>query len=369
MSTNRSSILVVFSLWSAALALGVAGCSGGSELNPIGEGSWADTRVCSSSSVVMGIDVSHYQTVTSWANVASSGIGFAIMKATEGVTYTDPDFAKSWANSKAAGVVRGAYCFFHSTDDPVTEADFFVNTVGPLSPGDMLVLDLEVTDGNSGATVAADALAWLNRVQADTGVTPIVYTSPSFFDSTLGGPAGFSSFPIWIANWMVSCPYIPTAWSTWHLWQDTDSVTVPGITGAPDGDEFNGTTSDLSSWAKSLGGPAAPTPDASVPATADAGIHHRVEDALVPGVDAGASTPPLDATAAGTPDAGGTTADLGTGGANDLPGQNVVGGCSQAGSAPRGALPGLLGLLLVAGLLGVERRRGSRRGPVSRRSR
>ena len=38
-------------------------------------------------------DVSHYQGTINWAEVAGSGIGFAMAKATEGTTYTDPTFS------------------------------------------------------------------------------------------------------------------------------------------------------------------------------------------------------------------------------------------------------------------------------------
>ena len=60
---------------------------------------------------VLGIDVSRWQGIINWAQVKADGFQFAIIKASEGGTFVDPDFASNWAAAKAAGLVRGAYCF------------------------------------------------------------------------------------------------------------------------------------------------------------------------------------------------------------------------------------------------------------------
>src|SRR5262249_26962985 len=53
---------------------------------------------------VTGIDVSHYQDTIAWSSVASDGIDYAILKATEGQTYTDPTFAYNDSQAQLAGV-------------------------------------------------------------------------------------------------------------------------------------------------------------------------------------------------------------------------------------------------------------------------
>jgi len=90
---------------------------------------------------------SHYDDVVDWTKVKASGRDFAIAKATEGDTFDDPQFATNWAAMKQAGVVRSAYHFFHSTDDPIVQADHLLSVMGPLEPGDLPPsLDLEVTE-------------------------------------------------------------------------------------------------------------------------------------------------------------------------------------------------------------------------------
>ena len=212
----------------------------------------ASVSVCAAGPTVHGVDVS--AEAVDWQAFDAGGWDFAIAKASEGVTFVEPQFATNWPAMKAAGVVRGAYCFFHSSpDDPATEADFFVDTVnqaGGFEPGDFAALDLETLDNDTPDVVAADALAWLQRVKADTGITPIIYTSPRVFDTLLDSPTGFADYPLWDVTWNggpPSCANIPASWSGWAFWQYAgDSITAPGLPGsANDGDVFNGTRDDL----------------------------------------------------------------------------------------------------------------------------
>jgi MYXO-CTERM domain-containing protein len=161
--------------------------------------------------------------------------------------YVNPYFAQDWAGIKAHGMVRGAYHYFHADTDPMAQADHFLTTVGTLEAGDLpAVLDLEETQGQSASTVAKKALAWMQAVEAKTGKKPILYTGPSFFSNTLGEPAGFGQYPLWIANYGVSCPNVPPSWSKATFWQYSATGPVPGIGNVDvDQDKFNGSLADL----------------------------------------------------------------------------------------------------------------------------
>jgi hypothetical protein len=50
-----------------------------------------------------GPDVSSYQGVINWGQVKAHGAGFAMAKATEGITYKDKYFAANWAGMEASG--------------------------------------------------------------------------------------------------------------------------------------------------------------------------------------------------------------------------------------------------------------------------
>ena len=96
------------------------------------------------SGAVPGIDVSHYQAVVDWTAVAAGGERFAFAKASEGALVPDQYFLDNWRGMKAAGILRGAYHFFHPNADPQAQASNFLNRLAAanggsplLAPGDL----------------------------------------------------------------------------------------------------------------------------------------------------------------------------------------------------------------------------------------
>lgn len=313
--------------WLLALVV-LTGCSAGEETGSSG----AAVTVCGTTTV-KGIDVYHGDNggvAIDWNNVKSDGISFAFAKATESTNFTDPMFATNWAGMKAAGLVRGAYHFFHADVDGALQASFFLSTVGTLEPGDLVALDLETANNQSQATIVSRAEAFLSAVQKATGTTPLLYVSPAFLSSY----TGFGSYYLWIANYGVSCPDVPSAWSTYTFWQSTGSGSLSALSGSVDLDSFNGTLTQL----ESLGAPS-PGMDAGAPPP----------DAGAPPVEAGA-----DASTGSDMDASGTMPRRplsGDGGSDAFTSSN---GCSAGGGAPSGWLA--LGLAQV---LNARRKRRS----------
>ena len=166
---------------------------------------------------LQGIDVSSAQGQIDWSQVAATNqVNFVICKATEGTTFVDPTFAKNWQAIKDNGWVRGAYAFARTQNDPIAEADHFINTVGNLDPSDMLVLDIE-TGALKGTAFTDWVSAWCDEVLSKTNHTPIIYTG-SFWTgaaptSTSDVVAKLSQFPLWIAAY-VSNPdkWVPSIW-------------------------------------------------------------------------------------------------------------------------------------------------------------
>ena len=218
-----------------------------------------------------GIDVSAVQGLIDWNAVQASGlVHFAICKATEGPSFVDSQFKNNWNAIKRMGMVRGAYHFGRTQNDPVTEADHFVNAVksaGELGQGDLLVLDIEVSTV-VGQQFIDWVLAWCERVEQSTSITPMIYTGGPFFNLHGGTPdpetiKRVSHFPLWLAAYVVNpAGYIPVEWKDlgWRLWQRAgdqaaagDTVWhLPGIHGDVDHDQFAGTMYELISFANSL---------------------------------------------------------------------------------------------------------------------
>jgi lysozyme len=192
---------------------------------------------------VQGIDVSHFQGVVDWQQVAQAGMAFAFAKATEGITYTDPHFATNWAGIQAAGLPRGAYHFFEANDDATAQAQHFLATV-QLAAGDLPpVLDIEVTAGVSDQQIWSGVSTWLQIVEQATGRQPILYTAPGFWSSH-EPDLTLTSYPLWLADYAAE-PVLPTGWTSWLFWQHSQTGSVAGVTGSVDLDYFNGTLEQL----------------------------------------------------------------------------------------------------------------------------
>lgn len=201
-----------------------------------------------------GEDRSDWNAVTGW-----TGLDFGFAKATEGTFLADPTFARNWANLKAAGIPRGAYHFFHPSEDAVAQARFFVKTVKAqgLERGDMLVVDSELLlDG------VASVVRQARIDRADATLTPgeVDSRTKAFLDEakTLVGHDNplivytmhevgqhltetAAAYPLLWFAW--PSPTAPDAaliapWKKWTFWQ---WGTKNGI----DADAFNGTSAAL----------------------------------------------------------------------------------------------------------------------------
>lgn len=326
-------------------------------------------KVCAGATTLEGIDVSHYDGAVDWAQVKASGRAFAFVKATEGTTYVDPRFAANWAAMKQHGIVRSAYHFFHANKDPIAEADHFLQVMGPLETGDLPpTLDLEVDDGQSGAVVAANTVKWLDHVAAATGMTPILYTSPSFVTGTLGSPVGLDSKALlWIANWQVTCPDVPAPFTTWPFWQYDSMGTVPGISGSNnvDLDVFNGGATQLAALTKGASSSSSSGASSSSSGSSSSGSSGSSSSGNSSSGSSGSSGGSGGAGGAGSSSASGHPHPTGTGSGGAAGTPHALGGCATAPSSDDGG--GALAVLAALALMGAGGRRRSGEGRGGRR--
>lgn len=190
---------------------------------------------------IHGIDVSRYQDVIAWEAVRDMQvnhvkIGFAIIKATEGIEMRDPFFKRNWKQAEKAGLVRGAYHFFHPGKSVDRQISNFKKTV-TLKPGDLPpVLDVEVSSGLSKKKVRQQVKRWLNAMEAAYGVKPIIYTYASFYEDYFRGY--LDDYPLWVAHYFQ--PAQPRVGRPWNFWQYHDGGRVDGIINKVDLNVFNG---------------------------------------------------------------------------------------------------------------------------------
>jgi lysozyme len=192
------------------------------------------------------IDVSGYQPVIDWQEVAASGVVGAYVKASEGRTHTASLCYEHTAGARAAGLRVGHYHFARlqgrSGLEPETQAAKFHAASGGWFPGDLPpVLDLEWagTRLGPGLHVAPDFLVdwtrrFLDSAELAFGVRPIIYTGPSFWAEVAGNSDALAGETLWVVDYrkasaLANKPKLPKPWATWALWQYTGSGRTPGV--------------------------------------------------------------------------------------------------------------------------------------------
>jgi lysozyme len=189
---------------------------------------------------IHGIDVSRYQQKINWKYVRDMEVrgvrlGFAFIKATEGLHITDPYFTRNWKHCADYKIIRGAYHYFHPDKDALAQAKYFTKRVR-LKSGDLPpVIDIEETRGVSKSKLISNLKIWLDEVENIYGVKPVIYTSAHFYKTWLEGH--FDAYPLWIAHYKTHTPRINREW---HFWQHSETGNVNGIHGKVDFNVFNG---------------------------------------------------------------------------------------------------------------------------------
>lgn len=182
-----------------------------------------------------GIDISNLNGSVNIAAVKNSGYGFIISKITEGSTFIDKYGKQNVANTKANGIIAGAYHFARFTDKAgaIREASFFKQNCP--SNVDFVVLDFE--QQCSGDMTEA-CLAFLNSISSIT--TALIYCNPNYINLHLN--SNITRYPLWIAHYGVSSPSTPK-WGTYAIWQYSSTGRVNGVNGNVDlnvsGPSFN----------------------------------------------------------------------------------------------------------------------------------
>lgn len=197
---------------------------------------------------VKGVDVSAYQGEIDWPVLASQGVDFAYIKATEGSTFTDRCFIDNWTEAGGVELLSGAYHFFSYDSAGTAQAEHFIATV-PHAPGRLPpAVDVEFYGDKERnppdrADVVRELRAMLTRLEAHYGVAPVIYSTGKAYRMFLEGE--FSEYPLWIRN--VYWPPLFGSASQWTFWQYTDTARLSGYSGEERYIDMNAFTGDIES--------------------------------------------------------------------------------------------------------------------------
>lgn len=168
------------------------------------------------------IDVSSAQhpngALIDWDEVAKAGVTTALIKATQGTTYTNPFFATDLRGARAAGLDALAYHFADFTS-AAAEAAYFISVAGALAA----IGDFETSEN----------VAWMRTFlqSLERPADKVMgYGSASTFRSV------YQQIPAlpWVAAYGQAYP----GWGV--LWQFTDKAQIAGIPAPVDENQWHG---------------------------------------------------------------------------------------------------------------------------------
>ncbi len=106
---------------------------------------------CLAAQKVDGIDVSHHQGHIDWKSVAKGNdLQFVYIKATEGATCQDSQYATNCRNARKNGIKTGAYHFFTMSSTPKQQFDNFKSVVGTSMMDLVPMIDIELYKNKKG---------------------------------------------------------------------------------------------------------------------------------------------------------------------------------------------------------------------------
>lgn len=155
-----------------------------------------------------GIDISKWQ---KGINLAAVPCDFVIVKATQGISYTSPEFVNQITQAQSLGKLIGVY-HYAGGGGAIAEAEHFLTVVNNYIGKAILVLDWE-GEQNPNFANPEYAKAWLQYVKQKTDVVPFIYMSKSVCRQYQWD----ASYPLWCAQYKNQQP---TSYQS-NPWTDT----------------------------------------------------------------------------------------------------------------------------------------------------
>ena len=203
---------------------------------------------------IKGVDVSSYQGQIDWDVLASQNISFAFIKATEGSTFVDKNFAYNFEAAQKTALSVGAYHFFSYDSSGITQAENFINTVIPFEGMLPPVVDVEFYGDKEKNPPAREQVSEQLKVMLDLlekhyHQKPIIYATEKSYQLYLAND--YQEYDIWIRN-VISKPDLSDD-REWVFWQYTNRDRLDGYQGEEkyiDVNVFNGTVEEYFEYLK-----------------------------------------------------------------------------------------------------------------------
>lgn len=186
-----------------------------------------------------GIDISHWQGNIDWNAVKNAGYSFAMLKATQGTTYTDPTFVSNYNAATSAGLKVGCYAYSQATSVAQAEAEarYLVQQLGGRRMDYPVTMDFEDSSSLApGITnqMRTDMILAYKKVITDAGYKFALYANLNWLNNYIDN-SRLIGIDIWIARYRdVSQGHGYTGGGNVTMWQYSSTGSVPGIAGNVD---------------------------------------------------------------------------------------------------------------------------------------
>jgi lysozyme len=171
---------------------------------------------------IEGADSSHWQGLIDFEKFKANGGDFVYIKVSQGIAYRDDRAVANNTAARAAGVKTGFYHFM-TTDSALAQYNWMIQCIGDM-PCDLApALDYEAI--NNTIPTSSTLYTMANKLKGWRDFSaPAIYVAPGLANSKLinSTTVNWAQFLLWIANWNVTVPMIPTAWKgqPYYIWQD-----------------------------------------------------------------------------------------------------------------------------------------------------
>ena len=190
------------------------------------------------------VDVSRYQGLIDWAQVAAAGYKGAMLKTvstnhklskrSDGL-YIDPTFETNYRNARAAGLDVGVYYYTYATSEAMANAELALLRQALRGKELTLPVAVDVEDnrlGNLDKQSLTDLTAYALHEVEQMGFYAQLYTYTSFAKAHLYvDGAALRPYDVWLADYTGKAPKVDFAYNA-H--QHTSKGSVPGISGNVD---------------------------------------------------------------------------------------------------------------------------------------
>lgn len=199
------------------------------------------------STIVPGVDLSHWEPDTDFHALYDAGIRFVITKATDTLKGVDPKYAAFRAKADTIRAEHddfffGAFHFFGPGANPAAQYQHFRDVIGKPQPGDIIpALDSET----EGYRVGQGSWEFDQACVDDLGYHTMLYTYEPFYLQFLkahgfGNAIAAHHMRLWLARYRSRKPDTPC-----DIWQFSDAGAVPGEPKTMDVDIFWGSIDDF----------------------------------------------------------------------------------------------------------------------------